>query len=154
MNKKLLIQGFSLLEMMVVVVIIGILSAIAIPIYTNHIEKANITDASTALININQKIAERKLELLNGNLVEGDITTIISKHANDNSNVSEKYTITAKCDDKDDSCLNYRIFAEPQSGKGLKKSVWLGSSAGLYICDLASIENIKNASENEKCAKQ
>ena len=147
MNKKLLIQGFSLLEMMVVVVIIGILSAIAIPIYTNHIEKANITDASTALININQKIAERKLELLNGNLVEGDITTIISKHAND------KYTITAKCDG-DDSCLNYRIFAVPQSGKGLKKSVWLGSSAGLYICDLASIENIKNASENEKCAKQ
>jgi len=150
MNKKLLIQGFSLLEMMVVVGIIGILSVIAIPIYTNHIEKANITDASTTLININQKIAERKLELLNGNLVEDDITDIISKHAND------KYTITAKCDG-DDSCLNYRIFAVPQSGKGLKKSVWLGSSAGLYICDLTSIEaieNIKDASKNEKCAKQ
>lgn len=153
MSNKFLNKGFSLIELMAVISILGILSAIALPTYQHFVEKANIANASTVLININQEIAEKKLQLLNGNFITiDDITKIIDYHKNNNNgSVSKKYTISAECDD---SCLNYRIFAEPKSGNGLQKSVWLGSNVGLYICDLTSIASIKNASKNGKCNKQ
>lgn len=152
MNNKFLNKGFSLLEMMVVVSIIGILSAIAVPIYRNYVEKANVTDAKTTLLTINQRVAERKLQLLNGNLVLNDISTIISQETNSNSNVSKKYTIAAQCIDT--NCLNYRIYAVPISGNGLKKSAWLGSNAGLYICNLTEGVDGIDAPQNANCDKQ
>ena len=51
--------GFTLIEMMIVVSIIGILSAIALPAYSDHVKKARRADAQQMLLQ-NAALLERQ----------------------------------------------------------------------------------------------
>ncbi|WP_275415216.1 type IV pilin protein [Snodgrassella gandavensis] len=150
MSNKFLNSGFTLIELMIVVGVIAVLSAIALPSYRIYVEKANLADASTKLTNLSQKIAERKLQLFNGDsFVQSDLSAIVEQEVGSDS----KYTIGVSCQD-DNDCSTYHLYAEPKSGSNLKKSVWMGNNSGLYICDISSVSSIIDASGDANCTKQ
>ncbi|OQW94625.1 MAG: hypothetical protein BWK79_05295 [Beggiatoa sp. IS2] len=47
-------QGFTLIELIIVVTIIGLLSMIAVPTYNNHITKSRRADAKASLMELSQ----------------------------------------------------------------------------------------------------
>ncbi len=49
MDEGRLARGFTLIEVMIVVAIIGILSAVAVPAYTDYITRGRIPDATSGL---------------------------------------------------------------------------------------------------------
>jgi len=65
-------SGFTLIELMIAVAIVGILASIAYPSYTEFVKKANRADAQAALVSLASAL---ELWKLNNNGVYKDSTT-------------------------------------------------------------------------------
>ena len=55
-------NGFNLIELMIVVALIGILAAIAVPIYTNYVYRSKQTEAKTLLMTIKTEQEQYRAE--------------------------------------------------------------------------------------------
>ena len=74
-------QGFTLIELMIVVALIGILAAIAYPSYQRYVIKTKRTDMMTEMQNIASRIESQKLalgrytDILLANVLTGSVTS-------------------------------------------------------------------------------
>jgi len=49
-------NGFTLVDLMIVIVILGVLAAIVLPLVTNHLEQAQLTAAQSSLFAVEKAI--------------------------------------------------------------------------------------------------
>lgn len=60
---RLLVRGFTLMEMVVVIVIITLLASISTPIYYNYVKKANVSTAKAQIKVLEQSIFDYRLDI-------------------------------------------------------------------------------------------
>lgn len=105
-------QGFTLIELMIVVAIIGVLAAIAYPSYQSYVIKTKRADMMSEMHNIASEIESRKL-------AQGSYSTISTAVMSDFNNKSYPaqgtalYTVTVT---PNPLTANWKITATPVTG--------------------------------------
>ena len=109
-NSSLKQQGFTLIEIMIVVAIIGVLAAIAYPNYQRYVIKTKRTDMMSEMQNIASQIESRKLAQGSYSSISAQVKTDFVKPYPTQGQAFYDLTIT------DPLVTKWTITATPKSG--------------------------------------
>lgn len=102
-------QGFTLIELMLVVVVIGILSSIALPSYNNYIVKSKRTAAQAALSEFANAMERHRLRTgTYSGAVDGDGKPLVFSEQVPVDGGSATYELTAET-----TATTYKLTATP-----------------------------------------
>jgi type IV pilus assembly protein PilE len=109
-------KGFTLIELMITVVIVGILAAIAVPQYKQYVVRGNRAAAQAFLMDIANREKQYLLDARSytANWEQGSGTPNLGMSPP--SDVSKYYTITACVDCTTGNPPSFRITATPKAG--------------------------------------
>lgn len=137
-------NGFTLVELMIVVAILGIISVIAIPSYQDYIERGYQYQLYTEMVGINN--AFRQIIVKNPGKSNQQLETELKKFApayRMNPKIAEKYSVSGEFVNAAESRA-YRLVGVPKAGTGYTLSVWVNSVGDGYKCrDAASAKAYK-----------
>lgn len=102
-------QGLTLVELMIVIVIVGILAAVAYPNYREHVTRSKRTEAKAALLQI---ATNQERYYLNHNEYTTDLTKLGFRVDENHVTDSGAYTINVV----EASAANFRAVAEYREG--------------------------------------
>lgn len=134
-------KGFTLIEMMIVVAILGIISVIAIPSYQSYIERGYQSQLYTEMVGINNTV--KQIILKNpqdsNDILNIKLTKFVSGYKM-NPKIAEKYNVSVYFVNKEKPRA-YSLVGVPKTGTGYTLSVWMNSVGDGYKCrDAASAQ--------------
>ena len=110
------VRGFTVVEMLIVMAVIGILAAIGYPSYQNHLRKAARASAQAEMMKIADRQAQYLLDARTYAVGSGALTALNITLPSD---VTTKYTVTVTAADGTDTPSvppSFTIKATPVSG--------------------------------------
>ncbi|HGL5232272.1 TPA: PilX family type IV pilin [Neisseria gonorrhoeae] len=127
-------KGFTLIEMMIVVTILGIISVIAIPSYQSYIEKGYQSQLYTEMVGINNVLKQFILKNPqdDNDILKSKLEIFVSGYKM-NPKIAKKYNVSVRFVDKEKPRA-YRLVGVPNEGTGYTLSVWMNSVGDGYKC--------------------
>ena len=108
-------KGFTVVELLIVLAVIGILTAVAFPSYQNHVRKAARASAQATMMQVADRQAQYLLDARNYAVTSTALTTLNVTVPTD---VASRYTITVTAADGTNTASTpptYTIVATPIS---------------------------------------
>ncbi|WP_416190381.1 type IV pilin protein [Neisseria sp. CCUG17229] len=122
-------QGFTLIELMIAIIVLGFMFTLALPFYHRYTEQAYLAKAHTALMNIHTQL---KIKLAQNPLL--DIPTELEHihHYGIDQTITEKYEFHVEMYQQDSRA--YRISAQPKEQTSYSTSIWVDSLGNTKKC--------------------